>query len=81
MALVENKIDLLKIKEREVPFEKGYDFAIRYNIDFYSISGKMKIGVDDIFYGYMDKKERSQLYFVLNKTEDYDKKVVRSSCY
>lgn len=68
---MENKIDLLNIKEREVPFEKGYDFAMRYNIDFYSISGKMIIGVDYIFYGYMDKKEISQLFFVLNTSYWY----------
>ena len=64
--------------------EKGYDFAMRYNIDFYSISGKMKIGVDDIFYGYIskiDKKEISQLFFVLDKQDDYAKKIERSSCY
>ena len=81
---MENKIDLLNIKEREVPFEKGYDFATRYNIDFYSVSGKIKIGVDDIFYGYIskiDKKEISQLFFVLNKQDDYAKKIERSSCY
>ena len=81
---MENKIDLLNIKEREVPFEKGYDFAMRYNIDFCSVSGKMKIGVDDIFYGYIskiDKKEISQLFFVLNKQDDYAKKIERSSCY
>ena len=51
--------------------EKGYDFAMRYNIDFYSISGKMIIGVDYIFYGYMDKKEISQLFFVLNTSYWY----------
>ena len=43
----------------------------------------MKIGIDDIFYGYMskmDKKESSQLYFVLDK-EEYYKERKQSSCY